>query len=285
VAVGDFNGDGIPDIAVPDETNSTVGLLMGNGDGSFQDPINYKVPAGVYDLVAGDFNGDGNLDLIVSNYTSALTVLLGNGDGTFQPPSQISIPGPLKLATADFNQDGNLDLAVTHGYLGNTVSVLLGNGDGTFQFFQDYAVGNLPVEVAAGDFNRDGWPDLAVANFSSSSISVLLNDGNWGMHPGAGAMRSRHTSGGFIGNLRLESGLTLTAWPNYAATSSTVSLASPAGLASVPPLPERIERLNTATDWQQRGFELVKSRPRENLLDDFWFDGVGVIRLPGPNSE
>ena len=108
-AVGDFNGDGIPDLAVANigvyPNNGTVTILIGNGDGSFQAPQTYLVEAGQLGL--GDFNGDGHLDIV----TSSGFILLGNGDGTFQPAQSYGPTGS-SIAIADFNGDGELDVAL-----------------------------------------------------------------------------------------------------------------------------------------------------------------------------
>src|ERR1700746_61854 len=82
---GDFNGDGIPDIAVANLGSNSISILLGNGDGSFQPHVDYVVGNGPLSIVAGDFNGDGKVDLAVANSGSnSISVLLGNGDGTFQ---------------------------------------------------------------------------------------------------------------------------------------------------------------------------------------------------------
>src|ERR1035438_4809239 len=86
VAVGDFNGDGKLDLAVDNPGSpGTVSMLLGNGDGTFQAPVNSAAGPGSHSLVVGDFNGDGKLDLAMGA-NGAVTVLLGNGDGTFQAP-------------------------------------------------------------------------------------------------------------------------------------------------------------------------------------------------------
>jgi hypothetical protein len=196
VAVGDFNGDGILDLAVANggdrccPNNSSVSVLLGNGDGSFQPPMDL---AGGGDSVAvGDFNGDQILDLAVANYDrNNVSVLLGNGDGTFQTAvSYRAGDHPSFVAVADLNRDGILDLAVVNAgedYSGppGTVSVLLGNGDGSFQAAMDSGADYGPNSVAVGDFNGDGIPDLAVAGYGNSaigygdqSIRVLLGNGN-----------------------------------------------------------------------------------------------------------
>jgi hypothetical protein len=185
VAVGDFNGDGTPDVVTANYDTNTVSILQGNGDGTFQAAVNYAVGHSPRAVLVGDFRGDGESDLAIANRASnSVSVLLNNGNGTFQ--AAVNYPtgnGPLSLAAADFNQDGNLDL-VTANWSSGTVSVLLGNGDGTFQTRLDYSsAGANPWSVATGDFNGDGYPDLVVANRNSSSVTVLTNDAHWGPAP------------------------------------------------------------------------------------------------------
>jgi sigma-B regulation protein RsbU (phosphoserine phosphatase) len=122
-AVGDFNGDGIPDLAVAADGNGTVGVLLGNGDGSFQLPRTYFVGQDVRSVAVGDFNRDGLLDVVAMG--STLRVLLGNGDSSLQvaPVSYIAGSFPMAAVVADFNRDGWPDLAVAnHGT--NDVSIL-----------------------------------------------------------------------------------------------------------------------------------------------------------------
>lgn len=183
VAVGDFNGDGKLDLAIADDdADSTVSVLVGNGEGTFQPAVAYVVGNHPSAVAVGDFNGDGNLDLAVaSSFDGTVRVLLGDGKGSFTPvlgyPSSVGVL-PTYIAVGDFNGDGKLDLAVAnHG--DNTVSVLLGNGDGTFTAApgSPFTVGFGPDSVAVGDFNRDGNLDLAVANNFDSTVSVLLGNG------------------------------------------------------------------------------------------------------------
>jgi hypothetical protein len=193
VAVGDFNGDGTLDLAVANygsypEYDGTVSVLLGNGDGSFQDARNFAVGTRPQSVAVGDFNGDGTLDLAVADtgYNGngqGVNVLLGNGDGSFQDARYFAAGNePDSVAVGDFNGDGTLDLAVAN-YYSNTVSVLLGNGDGSFQAAVNYAAGSLQSSVAVGDFNGDGALDLAVANYRSNDVSILLNDNAWAAVP------------------------------------------------------------------------------------------------------
>ena len=185
VAVGDFNGDGKPDVALVNQagfTGNFVQVLLGNGDGTFQNPVNYAIGAFSSSVAVGDFNGDGKLDLVVTNSAESdatVGVLLGNGDGTFQ--NQVDYPVgtyPYIVAVGDFNGDGKLDLAVTDN-ANNGVQVVLGNGDGTFQSqVTYYFTGTLPYDVVVSDFNGDGKLDLAVTNFTDGTVSVLLGNGD-----------------------------------------------------------------------------------------------------------
>jgi hypothetical protein len=195
VAVGDFNGDGIPDLAVANSAIGGVSVLLGNGDGSFQPAVHYAASGlAPWSVAVGDFNGDGISDLVVANaYSNDVSVLLGNGDGSFQPAVNYAVGSqPRSVAVGDFNGDGVLDLAVANSAFGQadtpSVSVLLGNGDGTFHTTANYAFENGSLSVAAGDFNGDGVLDLAVTNLvypetDSNTVSVLLGNGDGTFQP------------------------------------------------------------------------------------------------------
>ncbi|HEV2348299.1 MAG TPA: choice-of-anchor D domain-containing protein [Terriglobia bacterium] len=180
VAVGDFNGDGKPDLAVPNSGSNTISILLGNGNGTFTaaatSPATGSTP---FQAAVGDFNGDGKLDLAVANFGSnTLTILLGNGDGTFTAAASPSTGTSPRFVTAgDFNGDGRLDLAVANIGSG-TLTILLGNGDGTFTAAASPATGSNPISIAAGDFNRDGKLDLAVLNNVSEDLTILLGNGD-----------------------------------------------------------------------------------------------------------
>jgi hypothetical protein len=188
IAIGDFNGDGILDLAVAGNNHNSVYIMLGDGTGAFPvanvSQINVgNSPASV---VAGDFNGDGNLDFAVANQSAdSISVMLGGGDGStftnaFRSP--ISTGGgttPTALVTTDFNADGKLDLAVTDSGA-KSVGIFKGNGDGTFTAEPiPPATGTKPVSIVAGDFNADGNVDLAVVNQSSNSVSLFLGKGDF----------------------------------------------------------------------------------------------------------
>jgi hypothetical protein len=216
VAVADVNGDGKPDLLVANRcvsssncTNGSVGVLLGNGDGTFKSAVTYN--SGGQDatsVAVADLNGDGKLDIVVANSCESscsvpvpgtVGVLLGNGDGTFQAAVTYSTGGfgANSVAVADVNGDGKLDLIVATVCSSNDgfscsnidsfggVSVLLGNGDGTFRVAVIYDSGGYLAEsVAVEDVNGDGKPDLVVANqctvhcSSNGWVGVLLGNGD-----------------------------------------------------------------------------------------------------------
>jgi hypothetical protein len=186
VAVGQFiTGDPVDDLVVANAGSNDISVLIGNNQGYGTFTSGSAAPAGE-DPVAvavGDFNNDGNLDVVVANGGSSgstVSILLGNGDGTFQSATHYSTGGtsPSAVKVADFNQDGKPDIVVTNADSA-TVSVLLGNGDGTFQPAATYAVGNGPSAVAVGNFiTSNKYPDLVVANATDGTVSVLINNGD-----------------------------------------------------------------------------------------------------------
>jgi hypothetical protein len=188
IAVGDFNRDGILDLAVASGCcpGAGVSILLGRGDGTFLPGVVYATGEQPLSVVAADFNHDGNLDLAVANSLSTyLTILLGNGDGTFRAGPSPAVPAYENFVTVgDFNGDGKLDLvAVSYSNPCKCISVLFGNGDGTFQSAVNT---NPPFDVESigvGDFNRDGILDLVAAG--NWSINVLLGNGDGTFQYGA----------------------------------------------------------------------------------------------------
>jgi FG-GAP-like repeat/Abnormal spindle-like microcephaly-assoc'd, ASPM-SPD-2-Hydin len=201
IAVGDFNGDGKVDLAVVNQCGAdgcpgpgSVSILMGDGTGNFT--LQSTVPTGNSPLstAVGDFNGDGNLDLVVTNgFDNTVSILLGDGTGNFTlASSPVTGDFPISVAVGDFNGDGRLDLAVAnqasfYNTFPSTLSIFLGDGTGNFILASSPTVGTAPASVAVGDFNGDGKLDLVVANQCGSSngltclqpgsASILLGDG------------------------------------------------------------------------------------------------------------
>ena len=182
IGVGDFNGDGKPDVMATDQ-NGNFFYLRGNGDGTFlmvsqfqQRGIDAYRVAEVLDL-----NSDGKLDLVVSQvYGATVDVLLGNGDGTFQP--LISLPVYTYWpVVADFNGDGITDIATTvvqtdSNYASHfLVSIFAGNGDGTFRQINSFVYASVwGTMLAAQDINGDGKPDLILDTANGFTVCMGL---------------------------------------------------------------------------------------------------------------
>jgi len=180
-ALVDFNNDGNVDMASIDNTDDTVSVALGNGDGTFQGRTTVSIEANPVILRAGDVNNDGIQDLVVSNNdasTDSLGVLLGNGDGTFQAEQtyQITNAASTDFVLTDLNNDGYLDLV--SGTDANSISVLLNNGDGTFQNEVTTAALTNSSHLQTADFNGDGNQDIVLTNSTSGLTQVMLGDGS-----------------------------------------------------------------------------------------------------------
>jgi hypothetical protein len=173
LATADLRGDGKLDVVLTG--NSGAWVYLGNGDGTFQAPVNYPFPYGDT-LAIADVNGDGKPDLVVPDfYNNSVWILLGNGDGTFQPAVAYATDWfPESVVVADFNGDGKPDFVVGSDN-GPYLTLALGDGDGTFRTGHNYDVGNWLGEVAA-DFNSDGNLDVAVfgSNGNQNLVQVML---------------------------------------------------------------------------------------------------------------
>jgi FG-GAP-like repeat len=190
LVTGDFNGDGILDVATSSEIANTVSVLLGKGDGTFKSALTYPAGGQPFSIAVGDFNADGYLDLVVTNVCpgyptcsgATVSVLLGNGNGTFQPQVQYATgKGPDAVSLGDFNGDGKLDLAIVSD-TDSAVCIFLGIADGTFQPYVEYPAGAGADGVTTGDFNGDGALDLAVTTNASGTdqepVSILLGNGD-----------------------------------------------------------------------------------------------------------
>jgi hypothetical protein len=205
VAAADVNGDGIPDLAVANRCgvfagcslNGGVGVLLGNGDGSFQAAVSYAGSIGPTSVVLADVNGDGAPDIVVAApctlddcSVGSVGVVLGRGDGTFEQAISYTSTGlgTSAVAVADVDGDGAQDLiaaslcGVTCGE--GSVALLLGVGDGTFEPAVAYPSGGFGGNsVAVADVDDDTTPDLVVVNeacpdtaCAGGSVGVLLNN-------------------------------------------------------------------------------------------------------------
>jgi hypothetical protein len=198
VTVADVNNDGKPDVVVAHNlTKGTVGVLLGNGDGSFQPAVTYDSGGdgpfwhfGVNSLAVADVNGDSKPDLLVANDRCAfghpcVGVLLGKGDGTFQPAVTSGCHGKMAnggnaLAVADLNHDDRPDVVLEGAW---ELCLLLGNGDGTFQAAQVDEADEYFVSLTYADVNGDGLPDLLLAdrqhdNTLWGGVGIMLGNGD-----------------------------------------------------------------------------------------------------------
>ncbi len=181
IVSADFNKDGKIDLAVLNNADNNVSVLIGDGNGSFAAPVNISLGTAPVDLAAGGINGDGNADLIVVAGGSVY-VLLGDGAGGFSVGAPIILPGAISVAIGDVNGDGLADLATANS--SDSVSVLPGNGLGGFG-----APANLtmtsPSSVALADLNGDGKTDLAIGG-ESPDLVIRLGDGTGAFGSAAG---------------------------------------------------------------------------------------------------
>ena len=171
IAVADFNGDGIPDLAVANYGDDTVSIIIGNADGLFPVSASSNIAVGSepMSVVVGDFNSDGIPDLAVANSGSnTVTILLGKGDGTFSQTANGTVgvgSMPVSLAAVDLNGDGTSDVAIAD--LGdNAGTVVLSNPNQTAQMTLDIAAGGIGTDLVAADYPGD-------SNFGPSESNSL----------------------------------------------------------------------------------------------------------------
>ena len=183
IVVIDLNNDNHSDLVISHSNLHDVGVLLGNGYGTFAEQIlsssgNMSMPGSI---VVRDFSRDGRMDVAMTDSgMNSITVLFGNNDGTFQAPMMYSIgrlSSPASIVAADFNSDGYLDLAVID-YFPNNIVVFLGNDDGTFGAQTTFSNRFCPASLllSVGYFNSDSHVDFVVASWSQK-VCVLLGDG------------------------------------------------------------------------------------------------------------
>jgi Big-like domain-containing protein/VCBS repeat protein len=195
--VADFNNDGHLDIAFAANINNlgppnrTVGLSLGNGNGTFQAPTILATGGLISGIAAADFDGDGRMDLVytdpslIGGFPGTINVGLQQANGSFNFLAGInSVPEPSRIITGDFNGDGNKDFAVLQSSstlpsanVPDEVLIFLGNRDGTFQAPTAFPLPLHPADILAAPLTNATALDLAIADFSADEVSVLVNQG------------------------------------------------------------------------------------------------------------
>ncbi|MEG3960451.1 FG-GAP-like repeat-containing protein, partial [Microcoleus sp. herbarium2] len=190
VSIGDFNGDGLPDLATANRDSGSASILLnttapGATTPTFATHVTFVTGTSPWVVSIGDIDGDGLPDLATANRdTNNVSILLnttapGATTPTFAP--QVTFPtgtAPRSVSIGDFNGDGKPDLATANSNIGSASILLNTTGTDaatpTFATQVGFATGSLPISVSISDFNGDGKPDLATANYDSNNVSILL---------------------------------------------------------------------------------------------------------------
>jgi len=222
IAIADFNKDNNLDLAIANNETKHLSVLLGNGKGGFHfspsSPFRLNVKPHTHSVAAGDFNNDGNTDLLTESWqVDSVVVIFGNGQGNFNSPQYFKVgKRPYqRVRTADVNNDGFPDI-ITTNLEGNNCSVLLCDGKGNFiqANGSPFPCGNAPFGVTIADVNADGKADIIIADAPTitaegtgkDGLFILLGDGKGSFHAldgspfATGKSPSRLATGDIDGN-------------------------------------------------------------------------------------
>lgn len=182
LAVGDWNEDLWPDVAVAFDTlpTASVGVLLNSGAGTFGAPSSFASPANqLIGIETADVDGDDHADLAISSLDDSVYLWSGIGDGSFSEPQRLITSGWRDLALAELDGDLHVDLATANVVDG--LRIVRGNAAGELQAERVFPLTDFPDEVASGDLDHDGWQDIVVASNDAAFVAVMLGDGAGGL--------------------------------------------------------------------------------------------------------
>ena len=254
ISTADFNGDGNPDVAIPNHGVKSVTVVLGNGQGQFSlapgSPFSVESRPHPHGMAAGDFNGDKKIDIAFDSWgENKVVVMFGKGDGGFQTPVAKFDVGAMpyyRLRSADLNADRNADI-VTTNFEGASISVLSGDGRGGFAR-RDFAAPPDPFGLAIADLNGDGYPDIATYHYSGhatdrskNGMSILISDGHgsFTLAKGSPFPTGHYPAYVSTGDLNGD-GIADLVLPNYEDGTLTIYLCTRSGLTAAPYSPLRV---------------------------------------------
>ncbi|MCK6602769.1 MAG: FG-GAP-like repeat-containing protein [Bacteroidetes bacterium] len=178
IALGDVDGDGANDIVITNDVGAidSISVLINSGNGTFAAPVQYSLEGDhtPVSLVTADVDNDGDLDILVAEYSGNVAVLINNGTGTFAAPVHYNTNyGRLFVVAVDLNGDGYLDIASSGG---NVYIQLLNTGDGTFSTATGGNIATASGGLDAGDLNGDGAIDIAYNDNGSWYAKLMMNE-------------------------------------------------------------------------------------------------------------
>jgi hypothetical protein len=193
VLAGDVNADGNPDLIVAHQNSSNIRLFRGNGDGTFQAPLDTALPQPARGGQLANVDADADLDLVLAlPGGNQSVVLLNNGNGTFTQADLLPGTSPVQANVGLLNGDAFPDVVVTNDAT-DDIAIYFGNGTGTFAAAPDrsIATGDRPRHTLVRNLDGDGDNDLVVTSLETDQVFILLNDGSGNFATSAVSVRDQ----------------------------------------------------------------------------------------------